>query len=73
MKNLKKEMAAEKVTIDDIAEALTIHRNSASNKVNGKYSFTIEEAFLIRDVFFPKMTLEYLFTKDNAGENRKGT
>lgn len=34
-RNLRAEMARKKVSIEDIAECLQIHRNSASNKVNG--------------------------------------
>lgn len=61
MKNLKAEMAKCGVTVEAIAEVLKIHRNSASNKINGKSSFTIEEAFEIKTVFFPTLSLDYLF------------
>mgnify|MGYP000355716433 FL=1 len=56
MKNLKAEMAKCGVTVEAIAEVLKIHRNSASNKINGKSSFTIEEAFEIKTVFFPTLS-----------------
>lgn len=61
MKNLKAEMARYGVTAAAIAKVLKIHRNSASNKINGKSSFTIEEAIEIRTVFFPTLSLDYLF------------
>lgn len=69
MKNLKAEMAKANITVEAIAEALGIHRNSASNKINGKSKFTIKEAFEIKTIFFPTLSLDYLFgdTKQEAG------
>lgn len=61
MKNLKAEMAKANITVENIAEALGIHRNSASNKINGKSNFTIQEAFEIKTMFFPTLSLDYLF------------
>ena len=61
--NLKTEMNRADVSIGDIAEILHIHRNSASAKVNGDTSFTIEEAFALRDAKFPYTSAEYLFKR----------
>lgn len=69
--NLRSEMARRDVTIEDIAKALYIHRNSASNKVNGITPFSIEEAFLLRDVKFPGMEIGYLFRRFPAEEKKE--
>lgn len=59
--NLKAEMGRRDITIEAIAKALHIHRNSASNKVNGSSSFSIEEAMIVKDTFFSDLDYEYLF------------
>lgn len=61
--NLKVEMVRRKITIEEIALFLNIHRNSASNKVNGDTSFTFEESVKIQEKYFPDMELKYLFRK----------
>lgn len=59
--NLKTEMDRNKISIEKVAEILNIHRNSASNKINGESKFTIEEAFNLRETLFPYADLQYLF------------
>lgn len=59
--NLKKEMAGADVSIEAVAAAIGVHRNTASNKIDGTTKITFEEALTIRNKFFPKMGLEYLF------------
>lgn len=66
MLNLKVEMFLHKISVEDIATLLNIHRNTASTKVNGKKPFSIYEAFLIKEKLFPDAELKYLF--DNANE-----
>lgn len=63
-KNLKEKMASRNVKIEDIASLLEIHRNSASNKVNGSSSFSITESIKVRNAFFPDLELDYLFATD---------
>lgn len=60
-KELKGEMAKNKVSIENLADLLKIHRNSVANKLNGNSSFTVDEAIMVRDAFFPTKTLEFLF------------
>ena len=60
-KNLKAEMARIDITIELIAKVLGIHRNSASNKVNGPSSFSIEEAMIVKKSFFDDCEYGYLF------------
>ena len=59
--NLKAEMAKKSVLIEDISKLLNIHRNSVANKLAGKSSFSIDEAFKIHDAFFKEENMEYLF------------
>lgn len=69
--NLRCEMTRRNISLDEIADALCIHRNSAANKVNGNSSFSIDEAFLLRDTKFPGMEIGYLFRKFPT-EEKKG-
>ena len=39
--NLKTEMERNSITIEQVADALEIHRNSAANKIEGRTNFTI--------------------------------
>ncbi|MDO5575194.1 MAG: XRE family transcriptional regulator [bacterium] len=57
-------MAKRDVLIDDIANYLNIHRNSASNKVNGRSAFSIEQSMKIQEKFFPDLELKYLFATE---------
>ena len=59
--NLKKEMAGENVTVEQMADFLHLHRNTVSNKIEGVSKFTIDEAFKVQEHFFPKVGIAYLF------------
>ena len=63
--NLKFEMDVIGLSIESIARTLEIHRNSASNKINGNSSFSIEEAFKIQKIHFPYADMQYLFKRTN--------
>lgn len=63
--NLKAEMAKKDITIEEISKLLCIHRNSVANKINGDSSFSVEEAFKIQEAYFPKLSLTYLFGKED--------
>ena len=54
------EMAKRKVTNGSVAKVLGLHPNSIYYKLN-EGSFSVEEATLIRDTFFPDMSIEKLF------------
>lgn len=62
--NLKAEMGRRDITIEEIARIIGVHRNSASNKINGPSSFSIEEAMAIKSKFFPDLDYKYLFKTD---------
>ena len=63
--NLKFEIMRSGITQKEIAEFLGIHENSIGNKISGESSFSIEEAFKIREKFFSNFDLQYLFKKAN--------
>ena len=62
-KNLQQEMNMEEITQRAMAEYLNVHENTIGNKISGESQFTIEEAFKIKEHFFPKYELQYLFKK----------
>ena len=66
--NLKAEMARKGISIEEVSKTLDIHRNSVANKINGDTPFTVEEAFKIHDKYFPKLSLDYLFTTEELKE-----
>lgn len=61
--NLRAEMARKKISLEELADYLGIHRNSAANKIKGDSSFTIEESVKIQEKFFPELELKYLFKR----------
>lgn len=61
LNNLKAEMARYGVSSADIAKAIEKAERSVRDKIKGVYDFTLPEAILVRDKFFPGMSLEYLF------------
>ena len=66
--NLKGEMAKNNITIEEMAKFLNIHRNSVSNKLNGDSAFSIDEAFKIQKKYFPKLSMDYLFSTEQEGD-----
>lgn len=61
--NLIVEMKRSKVTQAEIAKCLSLSRMSVIQKINGKSDFTATEMFIIKNKFFPELSLEYLFEK----------
>lgn len=55
------EMAKNKISNKAVAILLGIHQNSVYNKIKGDSSFSVEEALLIRDNFFPGYDIDELF------------
>ena len=61
--NLKVQMAAHNVTIEQLSRLLNVHRNTVANKLDGG-AFTIAEAFGIKDYLFRQFDLSYLFKRE---------
>lgn len=62
--NLRGEMAKRKISIEEVADFLGIHRNSVTNKLNGDSNFSVDESMKLQEKFFPDLDLKYLFKKE---------
>lgn len=63
LSNLIIEMKKSKITQRDITMLLDSNLNTICQKINGKREFKASEMFLIKNTFFPELSLEYLFAK----------
>lgn len=52
-----------------VRDAVKIHRNSVANKLNGESAFSIEQAMLIQETYFPDLEIKYLFSRDSGKES----
>ena len=68
--NLKIEMTRQDISQRELAALLNVHENTIKNKLDGKSSFTIEEAFKIKMAKFPQCELKYLFKNNNSHEKK---
>lgn len=64
--NLKIEMSRNDITNRAIATVLNIHENTVGYKINGEGSFSVEEAFKVKEIFFPSIDLGYLFKRTES-------
>ena len=64
-RNLLAEMVRNNITKKQIAKFLDLRVATICDKMNGKYSFKLDEAFRIKKEFFPQLTIEYLFETDS--------
>lgn len=67
--NLRAEMARYMVSAKSIAEAIGITPQAFSSKIQHKTQFTIDEAFAIRDKFFPRVLVDVLFSQKEIPSN----
>lgn len=65
-KNLEAEMIRRSVSREGIADFLNQSYNTVCKKMRGDAVFDLDEAFAIRDRFFPGCNLEYLFAKGGS-------
>jgi DNA-binding XRE family transcriptional regulator len=63
-RNLEAEMVRNGITRKDVSDLLNVRYATVVQKLNGKYKFNLEEAFVIKDNYFPGLSLEYLFQAD---------
>lgn len=59
--NLKLEMFKAKISQQQLATLLGKDRKLISNRINGRTNWQWEEIEIIRNEFFPNLTLDYLF------------
>lgn len=60
--NLIGELAKRRITNQELAELLGLHRNSIANKLYGSTDFTLREAIMIYDTYFQGCDFRWLFT-----------
>ncbi|MCR2045524.1 helix-turn-helix transcriptional regulator [Anaerosalibacter massiliensis] len=60
-KNLEAEMVRRGITRKDLAKSLDVRYATIIDKLKGRYSFTLDEAFKIKNKYFPTLSFEYLF------------
>lgn len=59
--NLRAEMARNGITVQEIADAIGVNRDTASRKLSRKSPLTLGEAFIIQRTFFKELGVPYLF------------
>lgn len=61
--NFVGEIAKRGIKKTDVAQAANMCTKTLREKIVGKSEFSLGEATIIRDTFFPDQTLEYLFER----------
>jgi hypothetical protein len=61
--NLRAEMSRYGISKDDIAECLGVNEKTARTRL-ARGNFVYKEMKMIRNTFFPKLTIDYLFFED---------
>lgn len=64
MTNLRIEMLRRGISVRAVASLLKRSDAFTRKRVDGKADFTIFEAVLIRNTFFPEITIDFLFAKE---------
>jgi hypothetical protein len=67
--NLRAEMARQNITIAAVAKVIRVSRDTAGKKLARKAPIQLDEAFAIRNMFFPQKDVSYLFI-EALPENR---
>jgi hypothetical protein len=62
------EMVRKGITRKDISEKVKCSYNSVIVKLNGKSDFTLDEATIIKEKFFPDLSIDYLFKRFDVEE-----
>ena len=64
---LRELMASHRISSRSMADALSVHENTIKNKLDGESRFAIDEAFVIRNMFFPQHDLDEIFQRERGG------
>ena len=67
-KNVRAEMSRKGIILEDLAEALGVTVPTVSQKLNGKYPITLNEAKVIKKRLGVDIPLEELFEVSEEGE-----
>lgn len=69
-RNLLAEMSRSRITRRDIAACLGVSEKTARNYINGISKISWQDTLKIKNTFFQKLSLEYLFETTSI-ENKK--
>ncbi|MEN2464966.1 XRE family transcriptional regulator [Ornithinibacillus sp. JPR2-1] len=69
--NLNAEMVRHGVTKAELARFLKLRYATVLDKLNGKSRFYFDEAYKIKQKFFPHLSIEYLFYVDEQQEEEE--
>lgn len=61
LRNLEKVRKEKGVSLVDIADLLKVRYQTVSDKIKGRSDFSVREAILIQETFFPEYELKFLF------------
>lgn len=64
--NLRAEMTRKGFSVKELARKIGIGESTLHQKLNGSYSFTLDEALMIRAVLDVDMTIDFLFEKKKS-------
>ena len=59
--NLKAELRRKGLRQQDLADVVHLKVAAINGKINGRYPFTLDEAFAIQEKLFPDCDIKYLF------------
>lgn len=65
---VKEALQLKGISNEAVANMLGVHRNTLANKLSGESSFTVEEAFKIKQLLLPEYDMDYLFMPDPTNE-----
>lgn len=63
--NLDAELARRGLKRKDLAWIFKNRIATVSDKLNGKYPISLDEAFRIKNAYFPDLPMEYLFKRND--------
>jgi len=72
LRNLMAEMKRVGIINKDLAETIGRDEKSISNKILCKTEFTRREMVMIKKVYFPDLTMDYLFEQSDSDPQVKG-
>lgn len=64
LRNLEKARLDKNITKAELGDLLEVKYQTVTSKIEGKTSFSFDEALLIQREYFPEYELTYLFSKE---------
>lgn len=73
MYKVREALVSKGISFEAVSAIIGVHRNSLNNKLNGVTSFTIDEAFKIKNQLLPEYDINYLFSDADAAASISDT